>query len=680
MTIREFLSQLSAPLAVGAGAALRLKVADTVPGAGDRTSHRKMRYLALMLSRARSYLLALSLLSALALVFAQRPLTDLLPDTTVLAVELTPDQFDPGALHGLLAELDKTDAKAVWREYLSLFSSLADSSAFEANSHKHEFEEAREQFVDKCPALWDAAKEAGDGEWSAALGVSVSRFDPEPDLLFLTRTASRSVSARVLAGLITCFDGRRYGVEGGSAIYLFADGSDLPLLVAETNGVLVASSDPDVLRGAVRRSNRSGEPSLADSRIASYASQLEPAGVKVTLNLAAVADALAVVRGAVPPEAEALFTRFSNTLRILNGAAWAVSVDAGGFVVNSVSAWDAQLAEAEGEHALLAMLSCEECELPTSFFPVHTVAVEAGSFPMNAAVQWLDSWLADVAAVGMLGDHEALSVRSLFAELTGVDLDTAVFDWLGNSYRSYTTDVYGTDLTNWVMGLPSVTAIEVSSEEAAWRGVQAWLDIAANVDALSRDLTGSRDPFGGALGFEQSVSVRELCDEGVMYIRIRAAPNMDVGVAVINDHLVIGSPTSALFEAIDLGRIGQPVLDRAARLPDVAGVNQAAGANGRLVGYLVVSTPAFMDGFTRLVELAAPGVASGLWFAGVASAAYGDAAGAFMAPPSYDDALVLTDLFVDAVDLLSSKFGLAVGTASIRDDARWTTWRLPLNE
>lgn len=623
-------------------------------------------------------MLVLSLLSVLSLAVAQRPLTGLLPDTTVLAVELAPDQFDPGALHGLLDELDTADAEAVWREYLSLFGNLADTSAFEASSHKDEFKAAREQFVEECPALWSAAKEAGAGEWSAALGVSVSRFNPEPGLLFLTRTESRARSARVLAGLITCFDGRRFGSEGGSAIYLFADGTDLPLLVAETNGVLVASTDPDLLRGAVRRSNRSGEPSLADSRIASYASELEPAGVKVTLNLAAAADALAVVRGAVPAEAEALFTRFSDTLRVLNGAAWAVSVGASGFVVNSVTAWDAELAEAVGELALLDMLSCEECELPMSFYPVHAVAVEAGSFPMNAAVRWLDSWLADVAAVGVLDDHEELSVRSLFAELAGVDLDVAVLDWLGNSYQSYTTDVYGTDLTNWVMGLPTVTTIKVTSEEAAWQGVQAGLDLAARLDTLSQDLTGSRDPLDGALGFERSVSVREQSYEGVKYLRIRAAPNLDVGVAVINDHLVIGSPTSALFDAIDLSRIGQPILDRAARLADVAGVHQAAGADGRLVRYSAVSTPAFMSGFARLVELAAPSIASGAWLGGVAAEVYGGTVGAHGVSPSYDDALVLSDLLVDAVNLLSSKLGVASSTAVIENGARWTTWRVPL--
>ena len=47
-------------------------------------------------------------------------------------------------------------------------------------------------------------------------------------------------------------------------------------------------------------------------------------------------------------------------------------------------------------------------------------------------------------------------------------------------------------------------------------------------------------------------------------------------------------------------------------------------------------------------------------------------------PPTYDDALVLTDLLVEALELLADKVGMTVGTSSIEDDARWSSWRLTL--
>lgn len=628
--------------------------------------------------RSRILIVALGLLTALSFTFAQRQLTDLLPDTTVLAVELTPQQFDPTVLRGMFAELDTAEAERVWGEYEKLLSGFMGSSPFESSSVMQEFEAFREDFVAECPALWNAIEAAVGREWSAAFGVSVSRFDPEPDLLFITRAASRSLSAQVLAGAITCFDGRRFGMEGSSPIYLFADGSEVPLLVAEAGGALVASSDPDLLRGVIRRANGSGEAALSDTLIASYANQLGPAGMKVTLNLAAVADTLAIMRGSVPPEALALFDRLGTTLRVVNGVAWAVSLDADGIVINSVSPWDAALAEANGEEALLALLSCAECELPTASFPVHAVAVEAGAFPLNALVDWVDTWFDDLVEAEVLSGDEDFSVRGAFAEATGVDLGVALLDWLDGSFQSYTTGVYDTDLANWLMGLPTVTTVRVTSEEAAWRGVRSWLEIAENVSDMASRMA---NPYGSAStfrGFDQAIAVQELEYQGVDYLRVRAALNLDVGVAVVNDHLVVASPVGALYQAIDGGRLGLPIIDRAARITDIAGIGNAAGANGRLVGYSVIATPAFLEGLGRVAELASSGIATGLWLGGI-GAAEELPTGSEVVPPSYADALVLTDLLVDALELMTGKFGMASGTAVIDNDARWTTWRLPLN-
>lgn len=635
-----------------------------------------MRYFVPMWSRVTTLIAVLFALTSLSTVLAQRAIADLLPDTTVLAVELEPQQFDLAVLHGLLAELDTAEAERVWGEYAQLLSSFADSSPFESSSVKEDLDEVRELFIEECPALWEAAEAASAREWSAGLGVSVSRFDPEPDLLFVARAASRTDSARVLAGLIACFDGRRYGTEGDTSIYLFADGSELPLLVAEARGALVASSDPDLLRGALRRAGGSVEPSLSSTRIADYSARLEPAGLKVTLNLAAVAEAMTVLRSAVPAEAAPLFDRFSTTLRVVNGVAWAVSIEEGGFEINTVSAWDAALAEAEGEDELLALLSCAECALSTSYYPPNAVTVGAGAFSLEALVDWADSWLADLGAAGMIHTPMELSVRSVFAETTGVDLDTALLSWLGGSYQQYTTDVYDTDLTDWLMGVPSVATIEVTSEEAARQGVRSWLDIAARVDDYAARLMSESGGVGPTPGFEDAVSVRELDYQGVPYLRVRSAPNIDLGVAVVNDHLVIGSPASSLLAAIDGGRIGMPIVDRAARLTDMAGLGETL-QGGELVGYSVIHTPAFLQGLARLAELASTWTASGLWFAGQA-ASYEAPNGVEVAPPTYDDALVLTDLLVEALELLADKVGMTVGTSSIEDDARWSSWRLTL--
>src|SRR5690606_27233551 len=214
---------------------------------------------------------------------------------------------------------------------------------------------------------------------------------------------------------------------------------------------------------------------------------------------------------------------------------------------------------------------------------------------------------------------------------------------------------------------------------AAWRGVDAWLTIFANLNDLAGHLMDSGTALDTALSLEHTVSVREYTYKGVDYLRVRMAPNVDLGIAVVNGHLVIGTPVGSLLEAVDVGRIGLPIIDRAARLTDVGGVAEQV-RGGSLVGYSVVNTPAFMYGLARIADLASSGIASGLWLGGIGAAEWQLPAGAAALPPSYDDALVLTELFVDALELLADKFGIAVGTASVMDDARWTTWRLPFAE
>src|SRR5690554_5037449 len=105
-----------------------------------------------MWSRVKPLIAALLTLTFLSAGFAQGAIADLLPDTTVLAVELEPQQFDPAALHGLLAELDTADAERVWGEYAQLLSSFADSSPFDSSSVKQEMDALREEFIEECPA------------------------------------------------------------------------------------------------------------------------------------------------------------------------------------------------------------------------------------------------------------------------------------------------------------------------------------------------------------------------------------------------------------------------------------------------------------------------------------------------------------------------------------------------
>lgn len=621
----------------------------------------------------RTIPLALLLLLVPALAAAQRPLSALLPDTTVLAFELTPAELEGAVLHGLFEGLDTTEAGRVLAELQELFTEVA-GGVMEAPEDERDIGALKGMLAEECPALMDVLEEAAGQRVSAALGVSISRFDPEPDALLVMRPGTRLLSARLLAGAVACFDGRRYGEEGGSAIYLFADGSEMPLLVAELGGDLVAGTDPDLLRGAIRRAAGSGEPALADSRIAGYAQGLEPAGMKVTLNLAALAEAAGLFRGALPAEVAPLYERFVTTLQIVNGYAWSVSFGADGLTLRSVAAWDEALAHASGEEELLAVLSCAGCNVGDP--PIQltgAVGVTAGAYPLEASVAWLDSWLQDASEAGLFGG-EALTVEGAFEEFLGLDLSAALLDWLEGSWYTTTLGVLDTDLSNWVMGLPNLTIAPVTSEEAAWSGVQLWLEAARDSDALADAMFGS-EGVEGAMRFSEAVSVRELERGGVDYLRVRSGPNVDLGIAVFDGHLVVGSPVASLYAAID-------ARDQAGRLPEgLAGaLDGAARSPGTLVGYSVTDTSSYLQGLGRIAELASGSVATTLWLAGVGMVT--DELG--LPPrgnaPTFDEILTLTDVAVDALELLAERTGEAVGVTTVEDGARWGTWRLPLGE
>lgn len=628
--------------------------------------------------------LLLALLSAalLSSAFAQRAPSELMPDTTVLAFEFTSGRFDPAVIHDLFADLNMDDAKQVWRQYADLFALLADAPSVESFGDEFGWRQMKDEFLEKCPVLWDVLQEANQRDWSAGFAVSMSRYDPEPDMLLVASPATRTLSARLLSGVVSCFDGRHYASEGNSNIYLFSDGSELPLLVAESGGALVAASDPDLLRGAIRRATGSGEASFADTRIGGFVSAVQPAGITMTVNLAAVADALAVFRGAVPPEAEQLFDRTVTTLRIVNGWVFGIGLDSEALTMRTVTAWDAALAEIAGESELLNMLSCADCSVERAPHPLDAVTAQAGAYPVNAVVAWLDSWLADVKAAGVVDANQELTVRSLFQDITRVDLDTALLGWLEGSYFSYTTGVLDTDMSNWIMGLPSVTAFRVTSEEGAWQGVNAWVDVARFLSAFTGTMGSTGSVFDTALNFDQSVSVRELSYGGVDYLRVRAAPNMDVGVAVFDGHLVIGSPVKSLLDAINQGGITGSSAIRTGPLSPLQHATSAIdNVAGRLVGYSIVDSGAFISGLARIAELASGPVATGLWLGGygVLEEAFVDG-GAQKAVnvPSYDEALVLTDFFVQALELLATKLGASVGVVTV-DGAVWRSeWRLPI--
>ncbi len=612
-----------------------------------------------------------SLLSLLAgVATAQEPISSLLPDTTVLAVHVSPEGFDASAVAEMLGELDIDEAGDVLMALLGAFEGAAGAAGLSDElADLDVFGDLERECQGSGAILHEMASALGP----TAAGVSVSRFDPEPALTLVTRPGDPSLAEEFVERMVACMGGDPLGTEGDAEIWVVGDGGDFPLVLAAAEGVLAVSSDPEVLRGVLRRAAGGDDAGLADTRVGRLSAGLTSRGAGFTLNLAAAADALEAFRFAAAggDGTAALFDRLLTTLRVVDGFAWHATVDAGGLLVESVATFDAALAREAGEDELLRLLTCSSCEMEEpALLPRDAVALSGGVMPLGALVSWLDTWLADLADLGAV--PEGWDLRSAAGELLGVDANAALLGWIGDSWHAATLDVLATDLRGWLSGLPTLVTVPVSSEQEARKGIEMWPAVIDGLADLAQSLEEGTE-VEGAFRFDEAVSVREGSYRGIDYTRYRTGPGTDVGVAVLGGHLVIGSPATSLHDAIDIHLGG--VASSGAAWRTLEGLN-LGGAD--FVAYDVAAMPEFLSGLAQISDLLAGPFAWTVWLGVQGLAMAADPSEVPTDLPSYDDLIRLADVVTDGLLLLADRTGPAVGTTELVNGARWSTWRLPL--
>lgn len=585
---------------------------------------------------------------------AQRPLTQLLPASTLLAVEVNSVNLDRSALAALFAGLDFGPALTVAAPLKELLGADHGSGALWA--------------PEQCAPFLDGAKAVRGGDFMAAAGLSLPSVGAEPQLLLLVQPGSRAQAAQLLADAVACLDGRRYAQQDADAIYALQVAGGTAYAAVHQN-VLALASDSDLLRGALRLAAGSPEASLAD---AAAAQRSADAGLKLTINPRPLQKQLRALAAVAPDAQRTLAARVVATAETVSGYSLALTLTADALTVTSAL----EVAEGSSEAELVALLTCSECRLTgTPRLPAGAVVRSANALPLRAAVQWADSWLADLARAGEV-DAGAASVRGAAWRYLGVDLGALLLDWYEGAAYSTVLGVLDTDLTNWVMGPPMVTVMPVLSEEAAWRAVQQWVELARQAaDAAAGPAHGQ----GIAPSFKatDALAVQQLAHDGVKVLRVRFGPVTDVGFAVYDDQLVMGSPTAVLLTAID-----QRDAATDARGPVAAALGQLQQQPG-VTRYSAVDTAAFLLGISQLAELGAGAAATAM--VGAVHAAqdgqfgYGVARDArALTEFTFQDALTVADTAVSALRQLAQHLGVLTSSSSVQDGAVVTTWRLPL--
>ena len=467
-----------------------------------------------------------------------------------------------------------------------------------------------DEFADElraaCPALPDqlAPFELLD---AGLVTLAMSPLQPFPTVTAIARVRPE---ASLAAGdlhdaLVSCFADSTM-TQDGVDLHVVADGSDLPLVIARIDDVYVVATTPDAVRGVIRRAAGSDEPSLADRPLRRTTERFEGTGVGLMLDLAAVAD---VIEGFVGPgdttTAEGyLQNRVFAAARTMGGFATRWGLSANGVVMESAVAVDRN----GGDPALADLLLCTGCGVSRAFLaPAGSVAVASQHVPVRGLFAYLQDVLDGVADV----TGEELDLRELVQEAFGLDLHAALLDWVGSEVHVVQVEAFDPGLGPLIYGVPTVAMMPVASPDAARRGIAMLAEALAPL--ADEGWMGARTPFlpgGDLLDLPQAspdqawLAVRTHAYRDIDVHRIQVGPVVDLGVALVGNHVVIGHPSRAVERVIDTFRGVQAALDSPA-------YRRARGVAPAGAPYLVVQdVSAELEGYAELTSVLAQPAAS----------------------------------------------------------------------
>ena len=480
------------------------------------------------------------------------------PPSALLALGFAPDAGVPQGLVDALGALDWEGAGAT----LARLGELLGEDAFGAAAGEGMNADAlREGLAATCAPAADALTDVDpmDLLLDGLLTVSIAPFAPTPQALAVARTSDAAVAGALQDALVGCFGGPTFD-QDGVALHVLGDGGDLPLVVARIGDLFFAGTDPNLVRGAIRRTNGADEPSLADGPLGTALAQLAPGGLDLAFDAGALADVLEGLSGSLPPEANPIVVRAVAALRTLGAGAVRAAWSDQGLRFEQVLVVPDDAPDA----ALAALLTSAPRAGRPLWLPADASAVASNHVPLRAWIDYVDGWLADLEPLtGMRAD-----VRGLAADFLDLDLDAALLGWVGETVHTVTLEPLGTDLRDWVYGPATVVMVPVADEAAARAGIQllgpGLLRTFAGLTQL--DAGPAMDPFGAdpfatdpsgldALFGTDSVAVDAISVGGIQADRIRMGPTLDLAVAVVDGHLVLATPPAAL-EALLAARAG----------------------------------------------------------------------------------------------------------------------------
>lgn len=491
--------------------------------------------------------------------------------------------------------------------------------------------------------------EAETPAWEGGfITASASSYNPIPAVTALLRVtpAAEAAFTELHRALIRCTERTGGEVvrlqEGGTPILVLGNAGDFPVAVSRRGRLFIAGTNPEAVRGILRRAAGSDETSFAETPLfRDNEGLLTRPGLNLALDASVLAGTVESLSGSFTDAQTApLADRLVRALRTLGSYAGTLGVGNGEVRLES----QLTVNPAGGDPELAALLLSDAPAPDPRFAPRSAYSVAAANVPVGPLFEYLDEW----ARLAGQASGQPLGLRQL-ARDAGFDLDVALLDWLGDASESAVLEPLGTDVTPYLYGQAQIFAIETRGEAATRAGLD---ELGRFFAQLVRE--GDLGEMDGAL---LESATEQTTFGGVAIERTRVGPNTDIGVAFMGDTLLVGTPASALESAISVGRGDlRAVTDdadfQAARAAVPEGVTQ--------FGY--TDLPRQLQGLSDLFELASQPLA----FA--ASAALSELGGEAEGV-RFADLLHVTDLLPETLAVLAEHTG-ALSTHTYIDGNR----------
>lgn len=414
----------------------------------------------------------------------------------------------------------------------------------------------------------------GDEAW---LALSASRSNPLPSVSLVARVSDAAAAA--LQELWNRESAGQQVLTEGNIRFSVDDAASDPVAVALDGNFLAVSTNPDVLRGLLRRYQGAAEPNFHDSL--SYSASIAPllpGNALFHFDLDRVVDLVQPLTAGMGFDASV--SRLAKVLRTIGSYTSVTRITDAGYESNSRHVFGDPSLDPE----LYGLLNTNIPASSSAMAFVDGSAVSYQASGWNPAGWWryLSNLVGDLPELGV-GPLDAFVRDNL-----GLDLSQLLFDWMGSTFALVTPFGQVTEIgmaPDNLLG-DSLYLIETTDPAAATAGLKTIIEMGSMVAGQFMD------PYGEGGG---AVAPAQRTVAGVTVDSYDVGEGIAIEIAVANGYVIIATSSTAMNAALQASAAGGALPSTLASLTgdvpaDAATVLlQDGAASFRMMGQMLTS-------------------------------------------------------------------------------------------